>query len=176
MGLISLVLVLGLVGVIFVLFSKRRLLDMVGEDNRLVQTLKRVRWFQHHWLAGIFLFVVNAVLFFSTCLVLYVLMYFFIPYLHIVVMAAAVVGSFILWIVIYRDWEGTRRNRLKMSAVGSSFYLVLTIVFVYWFVTLKPAYPGEDTFMAAIGLILATIVTTVAFSCCFVITGLIGRK
>ena len=58
-----------------------------------------------------------------------------------------------------------------MGTIGSSFYGVLSILFIYWLVTLEPSYPGEDTFMQAIGLMLGTIVTTVAFITCFIITG-----
>ncbi|PAC36886.1 hypothetical protein CEJ87_04575 [Caldifermentibacillus hisashii] len=58
-----------------------------------------------------------------------------------------------------------------MGAVGSSFYIFLTIVFVYWFITLKPDYPGQDLFMAALGLMMAILVTTVAAITCFLFTG-----
>lgn len=84
-------------------------------------------------------------------------------------------GSIFSWVLINNAWQGTKRNRLKVGAVGSSFYIFLTFIFAYWFVTLKPSYPGEDTFMGAIGLIFAIIVTTVAFITCFVITGFSKR-
>lgn len=171
----TLIVLIGLFGVGLVILFKHPIIDKF-EKNKKVNKLKNTMWFQSHWLAGMFLFVMNAVLFLSTCLVLYVLMYFIIPFVHILVMFFAVMGSIILWIVINKAWQGTKRNRLKMGTVGSSFYMFVTIIFVYWFVTLKPSYLGEDTFMRAIGLFFAIIVTTVAFITCLVITGLSKRK
>lgn len=167
----SLILLIGLLGVLLVIFFKRPIIDMLGKDNKLVHKLKNPMWFQNYWLSGIFLFVMNAVLFFSTGLVLYILMYFLIPYVHLLVMFCAVIGSIFLWVLINKAWQGTKRNRLKIGIVGSSFYIFLTFIFIYWLVTLKPSYPGDDTFMGAIGLVFAIIVTTVAFITCFVITG-----
>lgn len=167
---------IGLSGVFFIIFIKRPLIDIVGDNINLIHKLKNAKWFQNHWLSGIFLFVMNAVLFFSTALLLYVLMYFLIPYVHLLVMIFAVIGSLFLWIIINKAWQGTKRNRLKMGAVGSSFYIILSLLFIYMLVTLKPSYTGEDTFMGAIGLILGIVVTTVAFISCFVFTGYSNKK
>lgn len=172
----SLVLIIGLLGVLLVTFYKGPITVILGKNNKLVHRLKNARWFQNHWLSGIFLFAMNAVLFFSTGLVLYVLMYFVIPFVHLIVMFFAVIGSILLWVIINKAWQGTKRNGLKMGAIGSSFYIFLTFLFVYWFVTLTPSYPGEDTFMRAIGLVFAIVVTTVAFITCFVITGFSKKK
>lgn len=89
----SLILFIGLLGVFLVIFLKRPLIDTLGKNNKLVHKLKNAKWFQNHWLSGIFLFVMNAVLFFSTGLVLYALMYLFIPFVHLLVMFLAVIGS-----------------------------------------------------------------------------------
>lgn len=167
----SLILLIGLLGVLLVIFFKRPIIDMLEKDNKLVHKLKNTMWFQNHWLSGIFLFVMNGVLFFLTGLVLYLLMYFLIPYIHLLIMFCAVIGSIFLWILINKAWQGSKRNRLKIGIVGSSFYIFLTCIFLYLLVTLKPSYPGEDTFMGAIGLVFAIIVTIVAFITCFVITG-----
>ncbi|UTW69564.1 hypothetical protein KHA80_23000 [Anaerobacillus sp. HL2] len=59
-----------------------------------------------------------------------------------------------------------------MGAIGSSFYFFMAIFFVYRLVTLKPAFQGDDTFMAAVGLVLVIIVTTVAFTTCFIYVSL----
>ncbi|ETI68268.1 hypothetical protein [Neobacillus vireti] len=167
----SLILLIGVLGVLFTIFFKGPIIDRFGKNNRLVSMLENTKWFQNHWIAGLFLLSMNAVLFVLTGSLLYLLMYLFIPFVHLLVMVFAVIGSIFLWIVINKAWQGTERNRLKVGAVGSSFYIFLTIFFSYWFATLKPSYPGEDTFMGAIGLIFAIIVTTVAFISCFVITG-----
>lgn len=155
---------LGLLGVFFIIFIKRPLIEIIGENSTLIFKLKNAMWFQNHWLSGIFLFAMNAVLFFSTALLLYVLTYFLIPFVHLFVMIFAIIGSLFLWIIINKAWRGTKRNRLKMGAVGSSFYIILSLIFIYMLVTLKPSYPGEDTFMGAIGLVLGIVVTIVVKS------------
>ncbi len=167
----ALILLIGLLGVGLVLFFQRPIIDMLSEDHTLVHKLKDSTWFQNHWLSGIFLFLMNGFLFFSTGLVLYLSMYLFIPYVHLLVMFCAVIASIFLWILIHKAWQGTKRNRLKIGMIGSSFYIFLTCIFIYWLMTLKPSYPGEDTFMGAIGLVFAIIVTAIAFITCFVITG-----
>jgi hypothetical protein len=169
-------LLIGLFGVFFIIFIKRPLIDMFGENSILVHKLKNTMWFQNHWLSGIFLFAMNAVLFFSTGFMLYVLTYFLIPFVHLLVMIFAVIGSIFLWIIINKAWQGTKKNRLKMGTIGSSFYIILSLMFIYWLVTLTPSYPGEDTFMSAIGLVLGVIVSIVAFIACFVITGYSNKK
>jgi hypothetical protein len=108
--------------------------------------------------------------------VIYVLMYFLIPFAHLFVMFMAVVGSIYLWSIINRACQGTKRDRLKMGVIGSSFYFFITLIFVYWLLTLQPAYPGDDTFMGAIGLFFGIIVSVVAFTSCLVITGFSRRK
>jgi hypothetical protein len=168
---VSSIILVGLFGVLLALFFKKPIIETLGENNRLVHKLTNATWFQNQWLSGIFLFAVNGVLFSITCLVLYGLTYLHIPFVHILVMFAAVIGSISLWIIINKAWGGSKGNRLKMGAIGSSFYLILIVIFVYLLVTLKPAFPGDDTFMRALGLEIAIIVTTVAWITCFIITG-----
>jgi hypothetical protein len=167
----TLTLLIGVLGMLIVIFSKNSLIDAIRNNNKLVYKLKNAKWFQNHLLSGLFLFIMNAILFFLTVIILYVLMYLVIPFAHILVMFLAVISSIFLWIVMNQAWQGTKRNRLKMGIVGSSFYVLLTVIFLFWLVTLKPSYPGEDTFMGAIGLVFAIIVSLVAFTTCLVITG-----
>jgi len=175
MGLTSLLLI-GLLGVFLVLLFKRPLITMLGENNSLINLLENRKWFQKHWLSGLFLFAMNAVLFFLTGMLLYMTSYFLIPYIHLPIMIAAVLVSLLLWMVINHAWQGNNRDRLKMGMLGSSFYAGLSLLFIYWLITLEPSYPGEDTFMRAIGFMLGTIVTTVAFISCLVMTGFSKTK
>ena len=165
-----------LLGMLFILFMKNPIIKMVGDDNVLVNHLKNAKWFQNHWRSGIFLFCLNAVLFFSTIFLLYGFMHFLIPYIHFLVMAMAAILSLYLWIGIGKAWRGTKRNRLKMGALGSSFFILMSLFFLYKLVTIKPLYPGEDLFMREIGLDLAIVVTTVAFISCFLFTGVSHKK
>lgn len=172
----SLFILIGIIGVLFAIFLKRPLIHMIGKDNKLVYKLKGAGWFQNHWLSGMFLFGLNAIFFFLTVLLLYMLMYLLIPFVHLFVMFFAVIASIYAWILINKAWKGTRSNRLKMGAVGSSFYIFLTVIFSFWLVNLKPSYPSDDTFMGAIGLIFAIIVTSIAFVACFIITSFSKEK
>lgn len=172
----SLLILIGLLGMALVLFFRRPIIDMCNQDNKLIQKLKNTSWFQNHWLSGTFLFMMNAVLFFSTVVVLYGLTYINIPYVHLLIMFLAVIGSIFLWIIMNKVWQGTNRNRLKMAAIGSSFYVFLSLLFIYMLVTLQPSYPGEDTFMKGIGILFDLIVVTVAFISCFIFTGFSKKK
>ncbi|WP_243647164.1 hypothetical protein [Scopulibacillus darangshiensis] len=165
------ILLIGVLGVLVVMLLKRPILGRLGGDNNLVDYLGKAKWFHNYWLAGIFLFIMNTALFLITGFILYLLTLFLIPFVHLFVMLLAVIGSILIWLLINKAWRGTRSNRLKMGLIGSSFYFFLTIIFIYKLVTLKPAYPGEDTFMAAIGLIFAIVVAAVAFTACFAFTG-----
>ncbi|CAG9623738.1 hypothetical protein [Sutcliffiella rhizosphaerae] len=171
----SLFLLLGLLGMILFLWFKRPILDKQAENNKLVDKLSKATWFQSFWFAGLFLFCMNGVLFFLAGLGLFILGYFTIPFVHLLVMVLAVCVSIYLWISVNKAWQGTKSNRLKMSIIGSSFYLILTFIFAYLYITLEPTYPGEDIFMAAIGLFFAIIVTLTASITCFIITGF-GKK
>lgn len=171
--MLSIILLIGLIFcVLLVVFFKGPIIDLLKDDNKLLKKLENTWWFKSYWLAGTFLFVMNAALFTSTILLLFGLTYFFIPYAHIIIMLIAIIGSVFLWILVHKAWKGTKNGRLKMSAIGSSFYLILTFAFVYQLLTLKPSYPNDDQFMAFVGLVFAIIVTTVAAAICFSITGL----
>ncbi|MCD7034252.1 hypothetical protein LRR81_08395 [Metabacillus sp. GX 13764] len=172
----SLTLLTGFLGVLLILFFKSPLGTSIQKSSPLVSKLKNAQWFQNHWFSGVFLFLTNAALFFLTCLLLLSLMFFTIPYLHLAIMLAAVIASIFIWMVISAAWNGSRKNRFIMSTVGSSFYLILAALFIYWFVTLTPSYQGDDTFMRAIGLLFASIVTCVAFAACLIITGFSKTK
>lgn len=173
---LSLFLLIALFGVLLMIFSKRPIIDMLGENNKLVHKLKNAGWFQNHWYAGMFLFVMNATLFLSTGFLLYMLMNFSIPFILLLVIVFAIIGSFVVWSIIYKAWQSTNRNRLKMGAIGSSFYVLLSLVFMYWFWALEPSYPGEDTFMKGLGLMVGVFIATVAGVSCFIFTGFSKKK
>ncbi|MFE8699882.1 hypothetical protein ACFYKX_04515 [Cytobacillus sp. FJAT-54145] len=167
----SLIILVGLLGVLAIILFKNPIIQGLGTNNKLVNQLKHKAWIQNQWLCGAFLFFVNAVLFFSTGLILYGITFLSIPFIHLGVMIMAVILSVIFWSSVNLAWEGEKKKRLMMAGVGSSFYLILSAIFIYRLVTLEPSYPGEDTFMAAIGMMFGIIVTSVAFLTCFIMTG-----
>lgn len=163
---------IGLIFIALILFFRSSLFHLVRENSRFVRSLQNAKWFQNVWLAGLFLFLINTILFGFTGLVLYILTLFTFPYIHFIVMIFAVVVSILFWMVVNK---ACRENRLKIAAIGSSFYLLLTLIILYFYVNIEPFYPGEDTFMRALGLSLAMMVTFVAWISCFVITGLTNK-
>lgn len=171
----SLLLILGLIGIALVLVFMPRF-NIDPSKSKAIHRLQGYKWFHNHWYAGLFLFCMNAVLFTLTCLMLFALMYFTIPFVHLLVMLAAVIVSILFWFLLGRAWQGAKSGRIKMSGAGSSFYFLLSIVFSYWFFTIEPEYPGEDTFMRAVGLLFAIVVGLVGFITCFVMTGFPRRK
>lgn len=68
-----------------------------------------------------------------------------------------------------RSWKGSRRNRFKMGLLGSSLYLLLSLIFLYQMFNLKPANPHD-------GLLFGLIVSIVAFITFFCFTALSRRK
>ncbi|WP_440895343.1 hypothetical protein ACS127_12320 [Amphibacillus sp. Q70] len=48
-----------------VILYRKAIVVQIGSHNRWVKILMNVEWFQDYRLAGIFLFVMNAVLFFQ---------------------------------------------------------------------------------------------------------------
>lgn len=169
---LSLFLLLGMIGVAGVILFRRPFLFKMGRNNKLVHLLQQSTWYQNHWLGGGFIFVVNAALFGGVILALFLVTKLTIPFLHLIIMTGGVIGSIVLWTVMNSGWQGSKKNRLKMGLLGSSFYLVVAFVCLYKMITLKPSFPGDDPFMAFIGLLFALFVTTVAFVTCFIFTGL----
>jgi hypothetical protein len=172
----SLFLLSGIMGMFLIIILKKPITRMIGHENQIVQRFTNTGWFQNYWFGGIFLFAFNAVLFSSIWLILLALMYLRIPFFYLFVMGGGVILSIYSWVVISHAWQGSKINRLKMGLLGSSFYVLLALFFVYRIITLKPSYPGEDTFMAFIGLVIGFIVATIASITCLIFTGLSQRK
>lgn len=164
-----------LLAMLFILF-RHPIIEVLGKNNLFKKRLNKTKWFQNHWLSGIFIFFINAFLFFSTGFILYGVVSLTIPYIHLLVMILAVMVSIYFWAVMNQTWQGKKSNRLKMGTIGSSFYLFLAIFLGYKLAILEPLFPGEDTFMRALGLVFAIIVTTVAFATCFIMTGFCKKK
>ncbi|GAA4829193.1 hypothetical protein GCM10023310_02600 [Paenibacillus vulneris] len=168
---LTILFLLGIIGVTLVMTFRAALARAILDDNAVVQRLRGAAWFHHYWKGGLLLFAVNAALFFTAVLGFYGAIMYSIPYVHILLMLIAVVGSIYVWLIINRSWRGLRRDRIKMGLVGSSFYALLGMMFMYGLMTLKPSYPGEDTFMGAIGLLFAIVAALGAFVTCLVLTG-----
>jgi len=172
----SLILAAGFVLIAIFLAFKQHFFQLVHSDSALVQTLSRWNWFKNDWLAGIFLFFFNAILFAAAVGLIFLTGRLEIPYVHLILMFAATVTSLYMWMAVRQATDKVKKGSLIMGSIGSSFYLLLLLVFLYMFVTLGPDTPENDTFMAAIGLFFGMFVALVALVTCFSITGLPGRR
>ncbi|XIH39529.1 hypothetical protein C1N68_18575 [Priestia aryabhattai] len=130
----------------------------------MVERLGKKKWFQNHWLSGGYLFGINALYFGTTIFLLYLLMFL------------ATIVSIFTWSAFSTAWTGSFKNRLKMALTGSSFYLILALIMVIQWLSVKPLYPNEDTFMRALGWMLGFFVSAVAFSICFIFTAFLGKR
>ncbi len=167
----SMFLIVGVLAIILFLFLRKPIVKKLESFGTLQLDSEKHKWLNSHWKAGGILFGVNALLFSCTILILIGLSYLLIPYLHIFIMIGAVIISLIVWIKFARSWSGSKLNQWKFALIGSSFYAVMIIFFSYWYVTLEPSYPGEDLFMAGIGLMMAIFVSFVAFLTCLIVVG-----
>lgn len=172
----TLVLLVGFIFIVILFLNRNKFKHLIGSNNSLVNRLSALTWFQNPWLSGLFLFLVNATFFGLTLIILYGISMMTIPFVHLIIMAGAVIVSIYAWLIIHSAWNGSKKNRLISSLLGSSFYLILTIIFLCWIVTLEPQFPGADTFMAFIGLVMGIFVTTVAFIVCLYITGIMRKR
>lgn len=130
----------------------------------MVERLSKKKWFQNHWLSGGYLFGINALYFGATMFLLYLLMFL------------ATIVSILTWSAVSAAWTGSFKNRLKMALTGSSFYLIVAFIMVIEWLSVKPLYPHEDTFMRALGWMLGFFVSAVAFSICFIFTAFLGKR
>ncbi|MGM0753905.1 MAG: hypothetical protein ACQET6_18515 [Bacillota bacterium] len=160
----TLIIVLGLIGI----FIFMRMPSEKTYSFKWIHSLNKYEWFQNPWVVGCFLFGMNLVLFGATGLILYGITLMMIPYLHLVIMMAAVVVSILVWSSLKSAKEWEKGERLKAGMVGSSFYLFLFLFILYQWVTYVPQYPGEDEVMTSVGFFLGLLVSGVAFAICFV--------
>jgi hypothetical protein len=175
MGIIF-IFIFGLLSVLILIVFSNSILEVLREKNHLEYFLRGKKVFQHYWLAGIILFLMNALVFFLTMIILYVIQSFSIPFMHLVVMLLAVASSIYFWLLVNLNWQGEAKDRIKVGVIGSSFYLFLTVFFIFKYVTIKPMFPGDDTFMKSIGFMFGIMITSVAFVTCFSLTGLVRGK
>lgn len=171
---VTIFMLMGPFGVLLILFNKWPIIGMLDENNKLVNALKNAKWFQNTWWAGLLLFGMNAILFLSTGFLLFyvVTQTFF----QVLVMTFAILGSFFVWSIIHKAWQSTKKSHLKMGGIGSSFYVLLSLVFMYWSWAVEPSSPDGDSFMYVLGLMIGVLIATVAGVSCFIFTGLSKKK
>lgn len=173
-----LILFVGITAMIIVMLLKNNIINACKIKESHLQWLQKRYTSTKPWKAGGLLFLINALLFSGVIGMLFALMYFPIPipFLHLFLMVGGVMASIYVWAAFNRAWEGTKQGRFITGITGSSFYLGITVFFIYRYATLEPAFEGDDLFMAAFGLMIAFTVTTVAFITCFIFTAFSAKK
>lgn len=166
----ALILFIGGIGVLLALLFKEPLVQRISGNNYLLKILEKANARKDPYRMGLILFALNAVLFVCTLFLLSMVSHL-LPYFHFLILVLAVSVSLYLWLLQNKAWEGTKKDRLKAGIIGSSFHFFLTLLFIYWLITLKPSYPSDNTFMRGIGLMAGIIVTGIGFLTCLVITG-----
>ncbi|MFL0475572.1 hypothetical protein ACH0CI_26685 [Priestia sp. 179-F W1.4 NHS] len=164
---------LGILGVIFSLVFKTKILSTVKQQDKLVGILQNKPWFKSAVSGGIVLFLWNTFMTGIVAALIFILILtkVNIPFLHIAIIGLGTIASIWAWSTFNIAWTGTTKNRIKMASIGSSFYVLLGIYALYQYLNLKPSYNGQDIFMAALGLMAVLIIALVALLTCFIFTG-----
>ncbi|MBH0171196.1 hypothetical protein [Fictibacillus sp. 18YEL24] len=153
--------VLLLAGIVFtlILLTKQRDIASVGIVRNITHKLKSRSLSTNYWQTGIMLFAANTALFALAFVIL-----FFLPYGAIAGLMMCIPLSLFTWVIFSEVWRGSRKDKVKMAFVGNSFFLFFLGWIFWYYATLEPAYPGDDLFMAWIGVIIASIFTIGAMS------------
>ncbi|MMZ55460.1 hypothetical protein D1872_173140 [compost metagenome] len=165
----------GIVGLLFalllqgVVFSPSRRLY-----GKLVAMEKNI-WLQNPWRCGFVVFGFNAVLFTLVLAIAWGSMMasatsgILIPLFLYAPVAVAV--SILGWLWIGRIRRHSFADRAKVALTGSGFYWLLSVAAWIRLQTLEPRFPGEDTFMAAIGFVFLLMIACVAAFLCTLLLG-----
>lgn len=153
--------ILLLAGIVFtlILIMKQRDFASVGMVRNISHKLKGHSLSTNYWQAGIALFAANAGLFVLAFLILFLL-----PYGTMAGLLICIPLSLFTWVIFSEVWRGSWKDKVKMAFIGTSFFLLFLGWIFWYYATLEPAYPGDDLFMAWIGVIIASIFTIGAMS------------
>ncbi|MBB2480154.1 hypothetical protein H5P36_08115 [Bacillus sp. APMAM] len=87
---------------------------------------------------------------------------FFIPFSTPIFIVLSPVASVVAWAYIKYCFPNPLLKRLCAILIGQSIYVFLFIYFFYKNQHLEPLYPGEDTFMRGLGLLIGMVVCIAA--------------
>jgi hypothetical protein len=147
----SILLIAGMILTV-ILLTKQKDWSSVGFITNISYKLKGSLLSQNFWLAGAALFSANTALFGIAFVIM-----FFLPMGTILGLLLCIPLSIFTWLFISEIWDGDDKDKIKMACVGNSFFLILMIWAIWYYITLEPAYPGDDLFMAWIGLVFSLI-------------------
>ncbi|MCR8644476.1 hypothetical protein NV379_17615 [Paenibacillus sp. N1-5-1-14] len=128
--------------------------------------LSQQLWFQSYWKTGLLVFAGNLILLFGISGLFMLNIMLNIPFLHWLLAILGIVISFWFWIQIGKTWSGAYRSRIWVANIGALFYWLLCGILLYSLFTLKPQFPGDDTFMVAFGYFLGASISFMAAIMC----------
>ena len=166
----TLFLLFGAMLLLVILLNKKVMFRFADDRSVFIQWFKNKSWFQNPLLAGLVLFLLNAFLFATAVGLIFLTSLLQIVYIHLLIMAAATAASLYVWDAFRKTIIRPLRDRLIAGEIGSSFYLLLLLTFIYMNMNLGPDTPENDTFMAFVGLAIGMFVSLVAFLICLYMT------
>lgn len=113
----------------------------------------------NQWIVGGIILIINMFIISITALTLWK---FHIPYAMPLIMIGSPVVSVFAWIYIRASFKKGVGHRLFSILLGQSVYILLFFYFFYKDQHLIPLYPGEDTFMRELGLVVGMVVCACA--------------
>ncbi|MCI1694257.1 hypothetical protein [Aneurinibacillus aneurinilyticus] len=165
----------GIVGILLALLLQGTVFSSNGRLHGKLVAMEKNIWLQNPWRCGFVVFGFNAVLFAFVLAIVWGSIVtsatsgMLIPLFLYAPIAVAV--SILGWLWIGRIRRHSFADRSKVALTGSSFYWLLTAVAWLRLQTLKPSFPGEDMFMAAIGFVFLLMITFVAAFLCTLLLG-----
>jgi hypothetical protein len=143
-------------GIMFtiILLHKQRDLEAAGFIKSIGCKVKGSSLSNNYWVAGAALFAANAALFAIAFVTL-----FFMPFGTTLGLVMCIPLSLFTWLIFSEIWEGSFKDKVRMACIGNTFFLLFMGWTIRHYITLEPDYPGDDMFMAWIGLVLSNVFT-----------------
>lgn len=148
-------------GIVFtvILLIKQEELAAAGLVTSISSKIKGSSLSTNYWFAGASLFLANTALFAIAFAI-----FFFIPFGTTLGLVMCIPLSLFTWLIFSQVWGGSYKDKVKMVCIGNIFFLLFMGWTIWYYMTLEPAYPGDDLFMAWIGMIISIIFTVGAMS------------
>jgi len=147
------------------LLIKNSILANINPKSNLSLKFQSTDWFQNPIYSGGFIFFMNAIYFSIALLLIFLSNKAGLHFLYFLIVFAVMFLSIWFWCLINVSWKGRIGERIMMASIGSSFYLLVGLYFLYNY--LKHNNPSN-----AFGLLLGIIVSVIACITCFLFTAL----
>ncbi|MDR7074317.1 hypothetical protein [Fictibacillus barbaricus] len=147
----TMMLLLGMIVTVFLLFGINAWTPS-GVVTKIGDRFKGSKVSTNVWVSGAVMFVMNGLLFAIAFLI-----FFTIPFGMMLGLLICIPLSIFVWLVFSVTWQGTYKDKVKMSFIGNSFFIFFIGWVIWQFMRIEQMYPDEDNFMAWIGTLVAII-------------------